>query len=120
MPQKIIDPYSSELIEDYAKIVKDFGLESFNSKDFPNPNRLMRRGIVFAGRDLKIISDCIKEKKPFYVLSGIMPTAEKTHLGTKMVVENIKYFQDHGAKTYILVADLESSAARGVSLETAR
>ena len=80
----------------------------------------MRRGIVFAGRDLKIISNCIKEKKPYYVLSGIMPTAEKIHLGTKMVVENIKYFQDHGAKTYILVADLESSAARGVSLENAR
>lgn len=120
MPQKIIDPYSSELVEDYAKIVKDFGLDSFNPKDFPDPNRLMRRGIVFAGRDLKVISRCIKEKKPYYVLSGIMPSAEKIHLGTKMVVENIKYFQEHGARTFILVADLESSAARGVSLETAR
>lgn len=120
MPQKVIDPYSSELIEDYSKIVKDFGLDIFNPKDFPDPNRLMRRGIVFAGRDLGIISSCIKDKKPFYVLSGIMPTAERIHLGTKMVVENIKYFQEHGAKTYILVADLESSAARGVSLKTAR
>lgn len=117
---KIIDVYGSELPEDYSKIVKDFGLEPFDLDLFPDPNRLMRRGIVFAGRDLNIISKCIKEKKPFYVLSGIMPTAEKIHLGTKIVVENIKYFQDHGAKTFILVADLESAAARGVPLEEAK
>ncbi|NQV08362.1 tryptophan--tRNA ligase [Candidatus Woesearchaeota archaeon] len=118
--QKTIDPYSSELVEDYTKIIKDFGLSRFNSKLFPKPNRLMRRGIVFAGRDLNIISKCIKEKKPYYVLTGIMPTSEKIHLGTKMVIENVKYFQDHGAKTFVLVADLEAAAARGVSLEEGR
>ena len=64
MTNKIIDPYGSELVEDYSKIVKDFGLESFNVDLFPNPNRIMRRGVVFAGRDLKIISEAIKNKKP--------------------------------------------------------
>jgi len=117
---KIIDPYGSELIEDYKKIIKDFGLDSFNYKLFPKPNKLMRRGVVFAGRDLKLISRCIKEKKKFYVLSGIMPTAEKIHFGNKHVVENIAYFQKHGAKTCILIADLEAAAARGVSLEEGR
>jgi tryptophanyl-tRNA synthetase len=117
---KPIDPYGAELPEDYTKLIKDFGLEQFNVDDFPDPNRIMRRGVVFAGRDLKLISKCIKEKKPFYVLSGIMPSGEKIHLGNKMVVENIRYFQDHGAKAYILVADLESAAARGVSLEEGR
>ncbi|MFH1770547.1 MAG: tryptophan--tRNA ligase [archaeon] len=114
---KIIDPYGSELIEDYGKIVKDFGLELFDSKSFPNSNKIMRRGVVFAGRDLKIIAKCIKEKKPFYALSGIMPTNKEIHLGNKLVVENLRYFQDHGAITYILVADLEAAAARGVTLE---
>lgn len=117
---KIIDPYGSELPEDYTKIIKEFGLEQFDLGIFPNPNKLMRRGIVFAGRDLKIIAKCIKEKKPFYVLSGIMPSGERIHLGNKMVVDNMKYFQEHGAKTYILVADLESAAARGVSLKEAK
>ena len=117
---KIIDPYSSELLEDYVRIIKDFGLEKFSIDDFPNPNRLMRRGIVFSGRDLKIISDAIRHKKKFYVLSGIMPTAERIHLGTKQVIENVRYFQEHGAKTYVLVADLEACAARSISLETAR
>ncbi len=117
---KIIDPYGSELVEDYEKIIKDFGLEHFNAEAFPNPNRIMRRGVVFAGRDLEIISKSIKEKKKFYVLSGLMPSGEKIHFGNKMVVENIRYFQEHGGQAYILVADLESAAARGVSLEEAK
>jgi tryptophanyl-tRNA synthetase len=118
--QKTIDPYGSELVEDYEKIIKDFGLEQFNVDLFPNPNRLMRRGVIFAGRDLQLISKCIKDKKPFYVLSGLMPSGEKIHFGSKMVVENIRYFQEQGAEAYILVADLESAAARGISLEEAR
>jgi len=117
---KIIDPYGSELVKDYEKVVRDFGLERFDVNMFPNPNRIMRRGIVFAGRDLKRIANCIAEKKPFYTLTGIMPTNNEIHLGTKLVVENLKYFQEHGAETYILVADLEAQAARGVSLEEGR
>ncbi len=118
--KKIIDPWGSGLLEDYSKIVKDFGLEVFDSGNFTKPNRIMRRGVVFAGRDLKIIAKSIKEKNKFYVLSGIMPSAEKVHLGNKMVVENIRYFQEHGAISYILVADLEAAATRGVSLEEAQ
>ncbi len=120
MAEKIIDPWGSELVEDYEKVIDDFGLGVFDPKIFPEPNRIMRRGVVFAGRDLKQISNAIKNKKKFYALSGIMPTSEKIHFGNKMVVENLKYFQEHGAETYILVADLESAAARGVELEEAR
>lgn len=115
-----IDTYGSELVEDYSRVMKNFGLELFNPKLFPNPNRIMRRGIEYGGRDLKKIANAIKKKKPFYVLSGIMPTADKIHLGTKMVVENIAYFQKQGAITYILVADLEAAAARGVPLKEGR
>ena len=117
---KTIDPYGAELPEDYAKVVRDFGLGEFNVDEFPDPNRLMRRGVVFAGRDLGLISRCINEKKPFYVLSGIMPTGDRIHFGNKQVVENIRYFQEHGAKAFILIADLEAAAARGVSLEDGR
>jgi tryptophanyl-tRNA synthetase len=46
-----------------------------------------------------------------------MPTNETIHLGNKQVVENLKYFQEQGAITFILVADLEAQAARGLSLE---
>ena len=118
--QRIIDPYGSELIEDYTKLITDFHLERFDSSLFPKPNRIMRRDVVFAGIGQKIISESINKKKPFYVLSGIMPTGDKIHFGNKMVVENIAYFQKMGAETYILVADLEAQATRGVSLEQAR
>jgi len=117
---KIIDPWGTTLIEDYSKLIKDFHLETFNPKIFPNPNRLMRRGVVFSGIGLKEISDAIKNKKSFYVLSGIVPSGNKIHFGNKMVVEMISYFQKQGAETYILVADLEAEAARGISLEEGR
>jgi len=118
--QRIIDPYGSELVKDYTKLISDFHLEKFDTSLFPKPNRIMRRGVVFSGIGQKIISDAIRNKKPFYVLSGIMPTGDKIHFGNKMVVENIAYFQKFGAETYILVADLEAEATRGVSLEQAR
>ena len=116
----LVDPWGSILIEDYERLIKEFGLEAFSHSILPNPNRIMRRHIVFAGQDLNIIAKCIKEKKPYYALTGIMPSADKIHFGNKMVVENMRYFQDHGADAYILVADLESAAARGVSIEEAR
>jgi len=116
----LIDPWGSILIEDYGKLIEEFGLERFDPGLFPNPNRLMRRMVAFAGQDLGLIAKCIREHKPYYTLSGIMPTSDKIHLGSKMVVENLSYFQQHGAKTYILIADLESAAARGVSVADAR
>jgi len=116
----VIDPWGAELHADYEKIVKQFGLEVFDPSIFPDPNCLMRRKIIFAGRDLKQIASCIKNKKPYYALTGIMPSGDKLHFGNKMVVEQMRYFQEHGAKTYILVADLEAATTRGVSLETAR
>lgn len=116
----LIDPWGSSLIEDYEKLITQFGLDSFNSSKLPKPNKLMRRNVVFASQDLDIITDCIKNKKPYYALTGIMPTSDKIHLGNKMVVESMKYFQDHGAKTFILVADLEAAATRGITIEEAR
>ncbi len=118
--KKHIDPYSSELFSDYLAIAEKFGLESFKKDFLPEPNRLMRRGIVFASRDLERIRQCIVSKKPYYILTGIMPTSERIHLGTKMVVEQVKYFQDHGGKAYVLVADMEAAAARGIPIETAK
>lgn len=115
-----IDPWGAELPEDYAAIIKDFGLEDFSASQFPVPSKIMRRGIVFAGRDLNIIANAIRNKKPFYTLTGMMPSASKIHLGNKLVVDDVKYFQDHGAKTYMLIADLEASATRGIDLQEAR
>ena len=113
----VIDPWGKELVQDYTRLIKELGMEAFDNNAFPEPNLQMRRGINFGGQELDTIAKAIKEKKPFYCLTGIMPSSEKIHLGTETVVQNVRYFQDHGAKTYILIADVESQATRGVPLE---
>ena len=120
----LIDPWGSELPEDYVRIIEHFGLEIFTDellKALPRPNKLMRRKVVFCHRGLWDIAEAIRKRKPFYVLTGIMPSAEKLHIGTKMVIENFKYFQEAGAKdAFLLVADLEAVATRGLTLQEAR
>ncbi|MBU0662426.1 tryptophan--tRNA ligase, partial [Candidatus Micrarchaeota archaeon] len=118
-----IDPWGAVLIEDYSRLIKDFGLEQFDAKalrEFPRPNAQMRRGVAFAGQGLAEIASAIKHKKPFYVLTGIMPSSEKLHFGNRLVIENVKYFQERGAHTFVLVADLEAAATRGITLEEAK
>lgn len=121
MPE--IDPWGSVLVEDYARLIKEFGLEPLDAKTlsaFPSPNKQMRRGVAFAGQGLKEIAAAINAKKPFYVLTGIMPTSERLHFGNRLVIENVKYFQERGARTFVLVADLEAAATRGITLEEAK
>ena len=123
MHKPIIDPWGSTLIENYTNLIKEFKLEPFDNstlKLFPKPNYLMRRFITFSGIGLKRIALAIKKKEKFYTLTGIMPSAEKLHLGTKHVIENVKYFQQFKSETYLLVADLEAAATRDVTLEEAR
>jgi len=118
-----IDPWGSFLVKDYEKLIGQYGLEPFTDellKKIPNPNKLMRRKVVFAHTDFGRVLNAILKKKEFYALTGIMPTMDKIHLGTKLVIENMKYFQEHGAKTFVLVADLEAAATRQVSLEEGR
>jgi tryptophanyl-tRNA synthetase len=113
----MIDPWGNALVHDYVRLIKEFGMQSFDNNIFPHPNLQMRRGINFGMQDGEIIANAIKNKKPFYVLSGIMPSSEKIHLGTETVIQNIRYFQDNGAKTFVVIADVESQATRGVTLE---
>lgn len=118
----LIDPWGSVLIEDYRDVIEKFGMEPFDEKilkKLPNPNRLMRRFVVFGHQDLDRIANAINNKKEFAILTGIMPSAEQLHLGNKMVVEMVKYFQEQGGQANVLVADLEALATRGTSLKEA-
>jgi tryptophanyl-tRNA synthetase len=122
MAETKLDPWGAVLIEDYQKIIEKYGMNPFDEKmlkKFPNPNKLMRRFVVFGHQDLDRIADAIKHKKEFAILTGIMPSAEKLHLGNKMVVEMVKYFQEQGGKAFVLVADLEALATRDVPLDEA-
>jgi tryptophanyl-tRNA synthetase len=116
-----IDPWGSDSVKDYGKLIKQFGIEDF-SKLLPKirePMLTMRRGIVFGHRDFGKVVDAMKNRKKFVMLTGLMPSG-KFHLGHKMVADEIIYLQQHGSTTYLLVADIEAYNMRGQKLEELR
>ena len=114
-----IDPWSSEQSTDYDRIIDQFGLSNVDTDMLPNPGMLHRRGVVFAHRDLDVIVDSIHRSSSFGVLTGLMPSG-KMHLGHSMVIEQVRWFQEHGADVTVAVADLEALATRGTSLSVGR
>lgn len=114
-----IDPWSSTQSTDYSRIIEQFGLSDFNNLTLPNPSHLHRRGIIFAHRDLDVVLEAQKIGDNFGVLTGLMPSG-RMHLGHSMVIEQVKWFQDLGGDVTIAVADLESQATRGISLQKGR
>lgn len=114
-----IDPWSSSTSTDYEAIITRFGLDRMPLGRLRNPHRLHRRGIIFAQRDLDPILEAQQRGEPHGVLTGLMPSG-RMHLGHSMVVDQVKWFQEHGADVTIAVADLESVATRGIDLQQAR
>lgn len=114
-----IDPWSSATYQDYARLRDEFGIEEFDDalwNDLPNPHKLLRRGIVFGHRGFQLIHDAVTNDKPWAILTGLMPSG-KMHLGHKMVIDEVIYYQSLGADIFIAVADIESFATRGYTLE---
>jgi tryptophanyl-tRNA synthetase len=114
-----IDPWSSAQFEDYIRLRDEFGIEDFNFPDLPNQSRLFRRGVIFGHRGFNLIMDAIEYNKPWCILTGLAPSG-KMHIGHKMTIDQVLYFQSIGAEVSIAVADIESLGVRGVSLEKAR
>ena len=112
-----LDPFGETVVKDYGKLFKEFGIEKFNPNKVPNPTLTMSRGIIFGQRDLKTVLTRIKNKKPFAVMSGIKPS-NYLHIGSKMVVDEIVYFQKHGAHVYYAIADIETLVDNKMPLET--
>ena len=117
-----IDPWSSTTYQDYARLRDEFGIGEFSEnlwKKLPNPHKLLRRGIIFGHRDFNVIYDSVMNKKPWTILTGLMPSG-KMHLGHKMVIDEVIYYQRIGAEIAIAVADIEAFATRGYTLEETR
>ena len=115
----VIDPWGSSQSTDYSRIIDQFGLSSMDSLSIPDPSRLHRRGIVFAHRELDTVLSSQRQGDSFGVLTGLMPSGQM-HMGHSMVIDQVKWFQGLGGDVTIAVADLESQATRGVSLEKGR
>jgi tryptophanyl-tRNA synthetase len=116
----LIDPWSSAII-DYEKLTKQFGIKPFGDfkEDIDNPHPLMQRGIIFGQRDYGRIVKAMREGNEFAVVSGMMPSG-KMHIGHKMIVDQLIWYQKKGADIYIPIADMEAYSARGIDFETSR
>lgn len=63
MEEKRIDPWGSELIEDYGHLIEEFGLERFpESYKKVLKHRFFEREIVIAHRDFKKVMERIEKK----------------------------------------------------------
>ncbi|MBR9683862.1 tryptophan--tRNA ligase [Candidatus Woesearchaeota archaeon] len=112
MVKQTITPWEVKGKIDYDKLIREFGLQPLQHlpKKF-NQHPLFRRGIIFAHRDFKRVAEAIEQKKPFIMMTGLMPSG-KFHFGHKMVADQIIFYQSLGAKVYIAVADIEAYTTR--------
>ncbi len=118
----MLDPWTYAEIEDYGRLMEEFGIERFLPLELPatvEVPRLFKEGIVFGHRGFGPVLSRMRTGQPFGIMSGLMPSG-RMHLGHKMVIDQINYFQRFGAKVFIGVADLESYATRNMPLAKAR
>ena len=105
---------------DYDKLIKEFGLKPLRGLPEPFASFLpFRRGIIYAHRDYHRIVEAYQEKKPFAMMTGLMPTG-KFHFGHKALAEQFIFYQKLGCKLYIAVADLEAYNSRDATMEELR
>jgi len=116
-----IDPWASVEVKDYDKLMKVFGISPVSDlyKKLPLKHHYFSRGIVFGHKDFGQIVEAVKKKKPFVMMTGLMPSG-KFHLGHKIIADIMIYLQKLGAECYVAVADIEATLTRGMSREEAR
>jgi tryptophanyl-tRNA synthetase len=120
MKKEVFNPWEVKGNIDYGKLIKEFGIVAL--EDLPDVftnDILFRRKFVFAARDIGKIINCIRDKKPFCVMTGLMPTG-KFHIGHSLVLRQALFYQKLGATVYIAVADIEAYNARNQSLEDSK
>jgi tryptophanyl-tRNA synthetase len=104
-----LDPFGTTFIADYEKLYEEFGIQPFKPllPQMPEPSAAMRRGVIFGHRDFERILQAVKNHEEYAVMSGIKPTGE-FHLGTLQTAREVIYFQQHGAKAFYCIADVEA------------
>ncbi len=119
MPIKI-DPWGTAVPEDYAKLMEEFGIEPFTDllDRLPKAHHLMRRRVIFGHRDFGRVLDAMLSGEKFVVMTGLMPSG-RMHIGHKLVIDQLIWYQDLGAKIYLCIADLEAYSARNVTFQEA-
>jgi tryptophanyl-tRNA synthetase len=116
-----IDPWGVTDITDYTRLFDEFGISRFTDilNEIEKPHLYMRRGIIVGHRGYEDVLRAMKERTPFAVMSGFMPSG-RIHLGGKMVMDEIIWHQRMGGDAFACIADMESHSVRGVPWQQCR
>lgn len=104
------------------KLYKFFGLKKpdYNLLSKINKNNLMiKRKLIIGVRGEEELINALKSKD-FYILTGIMPSYKRIHLGTLGIISCVKFLESLGKLNVIVVADVEAYLTRNISLEKAK
>jgi len=112
----IVNPWEVKGDIDYGRLQREFGLKPMPKLPKKFDNVLFRRNIIFAQRDFERVVSAVENKKPFVMMTGLMPSG-KFHFGHKMVADQMIFYQGLGAKLYVTVADIEAYNTRNPDLE---
>ncbi len=116
-----LNPWSNNQTVDVDRLFAEFGIEPIReaAERLPEVPSFMRRGIVVGHRDYNLVADAIRNRTPFHVLTGFMPSG-LPHLGHLMVMKEVVWHVRQGGNGYISIADREAHAVRGISWEKCR
>ncbi len=120
MPIKL-DPWGTTIPENYARLMNEFGIGSFQNfvRSIPDPHLLMKRKIIFGHRDFDRVLSALKKGEEFAVMTGLMPSG-RMHIGHKLVIDQLIWYQAHNSDIFLCVADLEAYSARGTSAKDSK
>ncbi len=119
--QSGMNPWSSNQTVDVDRLFAEFGIEPIGEvvQRLPEVPPFMRRGVVVGHRDYQVVADAIRNRTPFHVLTGFMPSG-LPHLGHLMVMKEVVWHVQQGGNGYVAIADREAHAVRGISWEKCR
>ena len=117
MPEAL-NPWSNGQAIDTRRLFDDFGIEPIGPllDLLPEVPAFMRRGIIVGHRDYRPIAEAIRDRRPFHVLTGFMPSGHP-HLGHLLVMREVVWHVRQGGHGMITIADREAHAVRGLSWE---
>ena len=120
----IVNPYNVEGKINYERLVKEFGLERIDDKILKKIKKhvgeihpMLRRGIMFAHRDLNWILDEYEKGNKFFLYTGCGPSGP-IHIGHLQIWYFTKWLQDKfDCELYFQFTDDEKFLYKNLSYE---
>jgi len=122
--EMIVNPYNVEGEINYERLVKEFGLERIDDKILKRIKKhtreihpMLRRGIMFAHRDLNWILDEYEKGNKFFLYTGCGPSGP-IHIGHLQIWYFTKWLQDKfDCELYFQFTDDEKFLYKDLSYE---